>query len=103
MESNGTLGRGPRPIAAPATFPLHGRSLPTLSGAILRNKTGTHGNRVLYVDNRGIVGPSGCGQRIGSTRSGPKRARTGAGSGPKPERPAGPVISRSGERRWREV
>ena len=41
--------------------PIAWPSLPTLSGAILWNKTGTHGNRVLYVDNRGIVRPSGCG------------------------------------------
>src|SRR5258705_4093486 len=64
------------------------------------NKTGTSGQGMLYVDNRGIVGLAGAGERIGSLQ-GPKsdNARTRADS----RAPGQSSVFESGEQQWQEA
>src|SRR5712664_1993038 len=71
MEPDGTEWNLKRAVRRPSWPSASFHSAPGPVCANLWNKTGTFGNRVLYVDNRGIAGLAGCVQRIGSFRGDP--------------------------------
>ena len=65
-----------------------------------QNKTGTFGPGMLYVDNRGIVGLAGAGERIGSLQ-GPRSDNASARADIRA--PGQSSVFESGERRWQEA